>query len=137
MSKTGKEKRLDEIYKEIRSLNPDHLADLNKMIRLYSQARIIIGHLDSEALYDYGIAYSLRKKTQAEIKLNTNGTGVEKESTAEVETHELRLKEAEAQAESRKWKNLFDSFGDLIIALRRDERTALEEYKNINDLIER
>ena len=66
MSKTGKEKRLDQLHAEIKELNPEILSDLNKMIRLYSQ-----------------------------------------------------------------------SYDNLIIALRRDERTALEEYKKANDLYER
>lgn len=131
---SGKEKRLTQIYKEIELLNPDHLADLNKMVRLYSQAQMIIGFLDADSLYEYGAAYAERKRKQAEIVQETDGTVAAKESLAETETHELRIKEAEAKSESRKWQNLFKSTDNLIIALRRDERTALEEYKKANDL---
>src|SRR5690625_583339 len=136
MSKQGKEKRLEEIHTEIKQLNPEILSDLNKMIRLYSQAQLIIGHLDAESLYQAGQAYAERKKKQAEIIKHTQGTIAEKESTAEIETYELRMKEAETKAESRKWQNLFKSYDNLIIALRRDERTALEEYKKANELYE-
>lgn len=137
MSKQGKEKRLDEIHAEIKQLNPEILSDLNKMIRLYSQAQLIIGHLDAEALYEAGAAYAERKRVQAEVIKNTVGTVAEKESQAEIETYELRMREAEAKAISRKWQNLFKSYDNLIIALRRDERTALEELQKANDLYER
>lgn len=135
--KDGKEKRLDQLHAEIKELNPEILSDLNKMIMKYSQAQIIIGHLDADALYSHGAIYAQRKQAQADIIKNTEGTVAEKESTAEVETYELRLAEANAKAESRKWQNLFRSYDNLIIALRRDERTALEEYKKANDLYER
>lgn len=137
MSKTGKEIRLDEIHAEIKELNPDILSDLNKMIRLYSQAQLIIGHLDAEALYEAGASYAERKRVQAEIIKNTSGTVAEKESEAEIQTYDLRIREAETKATSRKWQNLFKSYDNLIIALRRDERTALEELKKTNDLYER
>ena len=137
MSKTGKEIRLDEIHAEIKELNPDILSDLNKMIRLYRQAHLIIGHLDAEALYEAGASYAERKRVQAEIIKNTVGTVAEKESEAEIKTYDLRIKEAETKATSRKWQNLFKSYDNLIIALRRDERTALEELKKTNDLYER
>lgn len=136
MSNQGRQKRLNEIYKEIDTLNPEILSDLNKMIRLYSQAQMIIGFLDAEALYEYGAAYAKRKLVQGDIKANYKGTGVEKEGQSEIEIHDLRIAEAKAHAESRKWNNLFKSTDNLIIALRRDERTALEEYKKANDLYE-
>src|SRR5690625_1253024 len=124
MSKTGKEKRLDEIHAEIKELNPDILSDLNKMIRLYSQAQLIIGHLDAEALYEAGASYAERKRVQAEIIKNTSGTVAEKESEAEIQTYDLRIKEAETKATSRKWQNLFKSYDNLIIALRREDRKS-------------
>lgn len=136
MSKSGKEIRLDEIHAEIKQLNPEILSDLNKLIRLYSQAQLIIGHLDAEALYEAGASYAERKRVQAEVKQNTQGTVADKESEAEIQTYPLRLKESEAKKESRKWQNLFKSYDNLIIALRRDERTALEEYRKANDLYE-
>ncbi|MBT2215869.1 hypothetical protein KK120_08905 [Virgibacillus dakarensis] len=136
MSNQGKEIRLKQIYKEIEGLNPEILPDLNKMIRLYSQAQMIIGYLDADALYKYGSTYALRKQQQAQVTQDTDGTVSHKESTAELETYELRLAEAKAKAESRKWQNLFKSTDNLIIALRRDERTAIEEYKKANDLNE-
>jgi len=137
MTKDGKEIRLDQLHDEIKKLNPEILSDLNRMIMLYSQAQIVIGHLDAEALYTHGAMYAQRKQMQAEIIKSTQGTVAEKESTAEIETYELRLAEAEAKSESRKWQNLFKSYDNLIIALRRDERTAIEEYKKANDLCER
>ena len=136
MSKQGKEKRLNQIFNEIKTLNPEILSDLNKMIRLYSQAQIIIGHLDADALYEYGKTYSERKRVYAETVEKTQGTGVEKEAAAEKAVYELRLKEWETKAESRRWSNLFNSIDNLIIALRRDERTALAEYQKVNDLYE-
>ena len=136
MSKQGKEKRLNQIFNEIKTLNPEILSDLNKMIRLYSQAQIIIGHLDADALYEYGKTYSERKRVYAETVEKTQGTGVEKEAAAEKAVYELRLKEWETKAESRRWQNLFNSIDNLIIALRRDERTALAEYQKVNDLYE-
>lgn len=136
MSKQGSQIRLDEIYKEIDSLNPEILPDLNKMIRLYSQAQMIIGFLDAQALYEYGATYAKRKLVQGDVKANYEGTGVEKEGQSEVEIHDLRIAEAKAKSESRKWQNLFKSTDNLIIALRRDERTALEEYKKANALYE-
>src|SRR5699024_3691081 len=102
-----RESRLSTIYSEIDKLNPEVLQDLNKMIRLYSQAQMVIGFLDAEALYQYGATYALRKKTQAEIKQSTSGTVSDKESEAEIQTYELRLSEAKAKEESRKWQNLF------------------------------
>lgn len=135
--KDGKEKRLDQLHAEIKKLNPEVLSDLNRIIMLYSQAQVVIGHLDADALYSYGALYAQRKQAQADIIKNTQGTVAEKESQAEIDTYELRLAEAEAKAESRKWQNLFKSYDNLIIALRRDERTALEEYKKANDLYER
>lgn len=135
--KDGKEKRLDQLHAEIRELNPEVLPELNKLILKYSQAQIVIGHLDADALYKAGALYAQRKQSQADIIKNTDGTVAEKESTAEIETYELRLAEADAKAESRKWQNLFKSYDNLIIALRRDERTAIEEYKKANDLYER
>jgi len=136
VSTQGSKKRLDQIYKEIDSLNPEILPELNKMIRLYSQAQMIIGFLDAQALYEYGAAYAKRKLVQGDIKANFEGTGVEKEGQSEIEIHDLRIEEARAKAESRKWQNLFKSTDNLIIALRRDERTALEEYRKANDLNE-
>lgn len=135
--KDGKEKRLDQLHAEIKELNPEILSDLNKMIMKYSQAQIIIGHLDADALYSHGAIYAQRKQAQADIIKNTEGTVAEKESQAEIDTYELRLAEANAKAESRKWQNLFRSYDNLIIALRRDERTALEELQKVNDLYER
>ncbi|GIP63330.1 hypothetical protein J32TS6_18850 [Virgibacillus pantothenticus] len=137
MANDGKKIRLKQIYDEIDKLNPDHLSDLNKMIRLYSQAQMIIGYLDADASYKYGAVYAERKRLQGEIKQSYKGTGVEKEAQADIETYDLRMKEAQVKAESRKWQNLFKSTDNLIIALRRDERTALEEYKKVNDLYER
>jgi hypothetical protein len=137
MANDGRKVRLKQIYDEIDKLNPEHLSDLNKMIRLYSQAQMIIGYLDADALYKYGAIYAERKRLQGEIKQSYKGTGVEKEAQADIKTYDLRMKEAQAKAESRKWQNLFKSTDNLIIALRRDERTALEEYKKVNDLYER
>lgn len=137
MSDQGKQIRLNELYKEIEQLNPDVLPDLNKMIRLYSQAQMIIGFLDADALYQAGASYAERKKLQGEIASEFKGTGVEKEAESDKQTYELRIEEAKAKAESRKWQNLFKSTDNLIIALRRDERTAMEEYKKVNDLYER
>jgi len=137
MSKQGSQKRLDEIYKEIDSLNPEILPDLNKMIRLYSQAQMIIGFLDAQALYDYGAAYAKRKLVQGDVKANYQGTGVEKEGQSEIAIHDLRIEESKAQSESRKWNNLFKATENLIIALRRDQGTMAEELKKANDLYER
>ncbi|MFU0790688.1 MAG: Flagellar FliJ protein [Virgibacillus proomii] len=137
MANEGRKNRLKQIYDEIDKLNPEHLADLNKMIRLYSQAQMIIGYLDADALYKYGAVYAERKRLQGKVKQGYKGTGVEKEAQADIETYDLRMKEAQAKAESRKWQNLFKSTDNLIIALRRDERTAIEEYKKVNDLYER
>ena len=134
MSKTGKEKRLDQLHEEIKQLNPEILPDLNKMIRLYSQAQLIIGHLDADALHTAGAVYAERKKIYAETIASSSGTVAEKESSAELATYGLRIAEAAAKSESRKWQNLFKSYDNLIIALRRAERTALEEYKKTNDL---
>src|SRR5690625_5215765 len=134
MSKTGKEKRLDQLHAEIKELNPEILSDLNKMIRLYSQAQLVIGHLDADALYKYTAIYAERKRKYAEVIDQSTGTVVEKESKAEQAVFDLKIAEAEAKAESRKWQNLFKSYDNLIIALRRDERTAIEEYKKANDL---
>jgi len=137
MSKTGKEKRLDELHAEIKQLNPEILPDLNKLIRLYSQAQLVIGHLDAEALYQAGATYAERKRKYAEAIDQATGTVAEKEAYAEKATYDLRIAEASAKSESRKWQNLFKSYDNLIIALRRDERTALEEYKKANDLYDR
>src|SRR5690625_96949 len=134
MSNKGRNKRLKAIYNEIESLDLEVLPDINKAIRLYSQAQMIIGYMDADALYESGRIYAERKKIECEVKENHQGTGVEKEARADQETYELRIQEAEAKAESRKWQNLFKSTDNLIIALRRDERTALEEYKKANDL---
>lgn len=134
MSKDGKLTRLDEIHAEIRGLDLEVLSDLNKAIRLYSQAQLIIGHLDAEALYEAGSVYADRKRAQAEVIKNTEGTVAEREAEAEIQTYELRKREAATKAESRKWQNLFKSYDNLIIALRRDERTALEELQKANDL---
>lgn len=134
---TGEEIRLKQLNQEIEKLNPEILPDLNKMIRLQSQAQLIIGYLDADALYKYGAAYALRKRQQAQVIQETSGTVAQKESEAELQTYELRLAEAQAKADSRKWQNLFKSTDNLIIALRRDERTAMEEYKKANDLYER
>ncbi|MED3738805.1 hypothetical protein P4529_18750, partial [Virgibacillus pantothenticus] len=123
-----------QIYDEIETLNPEILSDLNKVIRLYSQAQMLIGYLDADALYRYGAVYAERKRVHAEVIQASRGTVAEKESLAEIETYELRLREVEAKAESRKWQNLFKATENLIIAYRRDERTALEEYKKVNDI---
>lgn len=132
--KSGKEIRLDQIHNEIKQLNPEIPEHLNRLIRLYSQAQIIIGYLDSDALYDAGTLYAQRKKAYAEAIQRATGTVAEKEAQAELEVHELRIAEAAAKAESRKWNNLFNSYDNLIIALRRDERTLFEEYQKANDL---
>lgn len=137
MEDEGKLKRLDEIHSEIKNLNPEILSDLNKNIRLLSQAQLIIGHLDADALYKAGAAYAERKRVYAETIAKASGTVAEKESAAELATYDLRIEEHKAKAESRKWQNLFKSYDNLIIAMRRDERTALEEYKKANDLYER
>lgn len=133
---SGKEKRLEQLHAEIKELNLEILSDLNKAIRLYSQAQLIIGHLDADALFEAGSVYAERKKAQAEIFKSSTGTVAEREAEAEIKTYDLRIKEADAKATSRKWQNLFKSYDNLIIALRRDERTALEEYKKANDLNE-
>src|SRR5699024_7311614 len=134
MSKKGQQVRLNEIYKEIETLNPEILPELNKMIRLYSQAQMIIGFLDAEALYEYGATYAKRKLVQGDIKANFEGTGVEKEGQSEIAIHDLRIAESKAHSESRKWSNLFKSTENLIIALRRDQGTMAEEFKKVNDL---
>ena len=135
--KSGKEKRLDQLHDEIKQLNPEVLPDLNKMIKAYSQAQIIIGHLDAEALYSYGALYSQRKHAYAQSIMSGSGTVSEKEAQAEIDTYEIRLAENNALAESRKWKNLFKSYDNLIIALRRDERSAAEELQKANDIYDR
>ncbi len=132
--KSGKEKRLDQIHNEIKHLNPEIPEHLNKLIRLYSQAQIIIGYLDADALYDAGRIYAERKRVYAETIENESGTVAEKQAKAELAVYDLRIKEAEAKSESRKWQNLFNSYDNLIIALRRDERTAAEEYRKANDI---
>ncbi|QTY16915.1 hypothetical protein [Virgibacillus pantothenticus] len=134
MANDGRLVRLKQIYDEIETLNPEILSDLNKVIRLYSQAQMLIGYLDADALYRYGAVYAERKRVHAEVIQASRGTVAEKESLAEIETYELRLREVEAKAESRKWQNLFKATENLIIAYRRDERTALEEYKKVNDI---
>lgn len=134
MANDGRLVRLKQIYDEIETLNPEILSDLNKVIRLYSQAQMLIGYLDADALYRYGAVYAERKRVHAEVIQASRGTVAEKESLAEIETYELRLQEAEAKAESRKWQNLFKATENLIIAYRRDERTAIEEYKKVNDI---
>lgn len=128
--------RLKQIYDEINQLNPEILPDLNKIIRLYSQAQMLIGYMDADCLYQYGQAYAERKRLYAETILNSSGTVAEKEAQAEIATHEIRLKEEKAKSESREWGNLFKSTDNLIIALRRDERTAAEELQKANDLYE-
>lgn len=134
MSREGRIIRLKDIYSEIETLNPEILSDLNKMIRLYSQAQMLIGYMDADCLYQYGRYYAERKRVYAETILNASGTVAEKEAQAEIAVSEIRLKEEKAKAESREWSNLFKSTDNLIISLRRDERTALEEYKKANDL---
>lgn len=134
MVNEGRLVRLRQIYDEIETLNPEILSDLNKVIRLYSQAQMLIGYLDADALYQYGAIYAERKRLQGEVKQSYKGTGVEKEAQADIETYDLRMKEAQAKAESRKWQNLFKATENLIIAYRRDERTAIEEYKKVNDI---
>src|SRR5699024_6295304 len=108
-----------------------------KLIAKYSQAQIIIGHLDADALYEYTAIYAERKRKYAEVIGQSTGTVAEKESKAEQAVYDLRIAEASAKAESRRWQNLFKSYDNLIIALRRDERTALEEYRKANDLYDR
>ena len=130
----GRQIRLKQLYEEIEQLNPEILPDLNKMIRLYSQAQMLIGYMDADHLYKHGQAYAERKRLYAETILNSSGTVAEKEAKAELETNKIRLVEEKAKSESRKWQNLFKSTDNLIIALRRDERTAMEEYKKTNDL---
>src|SRR5699024_9112692 len=76
----GKEKRLNQIFTEIKQLDPSILPDLNAMIRLYSQAQLVIGHLDADALYRYGEAYTKRKSAYAEAIENGHGTVAEKEA---------------------------------------------------------
>ena len=132
----GKEKRLNQIFTEIKQLDPSILPDLNAMIRLYSQAQLVIGHLDADALYRYGEAYTKRKSAYAEAIENGNGTVAEKEAQAQLVSENFRLIEWEAKSESRKWSNLFNSIDNLIIALRRDERTAMAEYQKVNDIYE-
>ena len=132
--KSGKEKRLEQLHNEIRQLNPEIPEQLNKMIKLYSQAQIIIGYLDADALYEAGRIYADRKKVYAETIENESGTVAEKQAKAELAVYDLRIKEAEAKSESRKWQNLFNSYDNLIIALRRDERTAAEEFRKANDI---
>lgn len=111
-------------------MNDEIPNELNRKIKLYSQALMLIGYFDADAAYDAGKAYADRKKRQGEVKLGYEGTGVEKEGKSEVEIYELRLKETEARAEFRKWSNLFKSTEHLIIALRREERTLIKELEN-------
>jgi len=137
MSKDGRSKRIRELYAEIEELNPEILLDLNAMIRKYSQIQMLIGYMDADYLYEYGRYYAERKRVHAETIKNAIGTVAEKEAEAELATNKIRMKEEMAKSESRKWNNLFKSTENLIIALRRDERTALEEYRKTNDVYER
>lgn len=130
----SKERRLQEIYRQIDNLDFSTLADLNKGITLYSQAQMIIGFLDADALYQYGSLYSARKQKQAEIIQQSEGTVADREAQAELDTYFLRTQEWDAKSESRKWQNLFKATDNLIIALRRDRRTAVEEYNKANDI---
>jgi len=134
MTKEGRNSRLKKIYKEIEALNQKILSDLNKIIRIYSQVQMIIGYMDADALYEHGTYYAERKRIYAETILESSGTVAEKEAKAELASNEIRALEENARSESRKWQNLFRSTENLIIALRRDERTALEEYKKAHDL---
>src|SRR5699024_12760970 len=122
---------------EFKPLDPSILTDLSGMITLYSQAQLVIGHLDADALYRYGEAYTKRKSAYAEDIENGHGTVAEKEAQAQLVSENFRLIEWEAKSESRKWSNLFNSIDNLIIALRRDERTAIAEYQKVNDIYER
>lgn len=131
-----KKEKLDGLFAEIKQLNPEFLPDLNKMIRLYSQAQVVIGHLDADALYEYGEMYSKRKEMYASVTAYTDGTGVEKEAAAEIEISELRREESRLKSESRRYQNLFKAMDNLIIALRRDEKTAMTEYQKVNDIYE-
>src|SRR5699024_3030624 len=132
----GKEKRLNQIFTEIKQLDPSILPDLNAMIRLYSQAQLVIGHLDADALYRYGEAYTKRKSAYAEAIENGHGTGAEKEAQAQLVSENFRLIEWETKAESRKSSNLFNPIDNLIIAVRRDERIAMAVHQKVNDIYE-
>src|SRR5699024_2262047 len=132
----GKEKRLNQIFTEIKQLDPSILPDLNAMIRLYSQAQLVIGHLDADALYRYGEAYTKRKSAYAEAIENGHGTVAEKEAQDAFVSDIFRLIEWEATAESGKWSDFFNAIDNLIIALRRDARTVMAEYQTVNDIYE-
>src|SRR5699024_10791612 len=97
------------------------LPDLNAMIRLYSQAQLVIGHLDADALYRYGEAYTKRKSAYAEANENGHGTVAEKEEQAQLVSANFRLIAWAAQSESHKCSNVFNSIDNLIIALPTDD----------------
>lgn len=126
--KDGRTVRLKHLYDEIETLSDEIPSELNRKIKLYSQALVLIGYFDADALKDYMIAYAERKRTEGEVKANFKGTGVEKEGQTELAIYDLRIREAETKAKSREWTNVFKSTEQLIIALRREEAAMMAEY---------
>lgn len=126
----GRSIRLKHLYDEIETLSDEIPGELNRKIKLYSQALQLIGYFDADAMKDYLLTYAERKRLEGEVKATFKGTGVEKEGQTEMAIYELRKKEAETKAESRKWTNLFKSTEQLIIALRREEQALMTEYNN-------
>lgn len=126
----GRSARLKQLYDEIENLSDEIPSELNRKIKLYSQALQLIGYFDADAMKDYLLTYAERKRLEGEVKATFKGTGVEKEGQTEMAIYDLRVKEAETKAESRKWTNLFKSTEQLIIALRREEQALMTEYNN-------
>lgn len=129
LMKDGRVVRLKQLYDEIENLNDEIPAELNRKIKLYSQALMLIGYFDADALQNYFRIYAERKRAEGDIKANFKGTGVEKEGQTEIAIYDLRIQEADAKAESRKWTNLFKSTEQIIIALRREEQALMTEYQ--------
>lgn len=128
--KDGRTVRLKQLYDEIETLNDEIPAELNRKIKLYSQALMLIGYFDSDALKEYMLTYAARKQKEGEVKASFKGTGVEKEGQTEIAIYELRKREAETKADSRKWTNLFKSTEQIIIALRREEQAIMAELQH-------
>lgn len=123
--------RIKKINKAIDSLPEVEASpsDLARKVTLLNTMQGVIGELYSQSVYDYGIAYNVRKEKQAAYERSYYGTIKEKEAYAEENIKEERKTEVRAESEMKRWEKAYNSTEMLANAIKHELSVLSDEMR--------
>ena len=104
-------------------------SDLARKVTLLNTMQGVIGELYSQAVYDYGIAYNMRKEKQAMYERSYYGTIKEKEAYAEENIKKERTAEVRAESEMKRWEKAYNSTEMLANAIKHELSVLSDEMR--------